>query len=95
MVWLIKPMPVTKKAANRLRDEFGITKYRGGKLSEADQIKAARAGVERTQFRTGPQDLPGHASTPLGRVYTQFKRYPYKQAVFLKKEVIDQARKAT
>lgn len=81
------------KAATKLRDEFGIADYSKDGLSEANQIKAARAFVERTQFRTGQQDLPAWASTPAGRVVSQFKRYPYKQTQFIKREVIDQARK--
>lgn len=80
-------------AARRLEKEFGITGVTKKGLTEAQQISAARKMVERTQFRTGPQDLPGWASTPTGRVVSQFKRYPYKQTQFLKKEVIDPARK--
>lgn len=82
-----------KKAADRLANEFGINSYTKNGLNKADQIKAARNFVERTQFRTGPQDLPGWASTPTGRVVSQFKRYPYKQTQFLKREVYDQAKK--
>lgn len=77
------------RAAEKLQRDFGITDYKNG-LSEADQIKAARKFVERTQFRTGPQDLPGWTSSPTGRVVSQFKRYPYKQAQFLKREIVDE-----
>jgi hypothetical protein len=82
-----------QKAANDLFDNFGISEYKkDGSLTKENQIKAARVMVERTQFRTGPEDIPGWANTPLGKVATQFKRYPYKQAQFLKREVIDPAR---
>lgn len=82
------------KAMADLTRQFGITKLtKTGKLYAADEVKAARAFVERTQFRTGAQDLPAWASTPGGRVVTQFKRYPYKQTQFLKREVVDEARR--
>lgn len=76
------------RAASRLRSEFGITNIPKTGLREADQIKAARNMVERSQFRTGNQDLPGWTGTPLGKVGSQFRRYPLKQAQFLSREVI-------
>lgn len=82
-----------KKAAAQLERQFNITRYKKSGLYEADKVKAAREFVHRTQFRTGPQDLPGWATSPGGRVVSQFKRYPYKQAGFIKREIIDEARK--
>lgn len=81
-----------KRAAAQLERQFGITRYKKSGLYKADEVKAARAFVHRGQFRTGPEDLPGWATTPTGRVVSQFKRYPYKQAGFYKREVIDEAR---
>lgn len=80
-------------AADKLQRDFGITAKKSGKLTQAEDIQAGRSMVERTQFRTSPQDLPGWASTPTGKVLTQFKRYPYKQTQFLKREIIDEARR--
>lgn len=81
------------RAAQRLQRDFGITGVTKRGLTAAQQRQAARTMVERTQFRTGAQDLPGFATSPTGRVITQFKRYPYKQVQFLKKEVVDQTRR--
>lgn len=86
-----KAMKGDTNAAMKLQRDFGITNVGKRGLTQDQQIAAARRFVERTQFRTGPQDLPGWASTPVGRVVTQFKRYPYKQAQFLKREVLDEA----
>lgn len=72
----------------QLRSQFGIQGKIGPQLTEEQQIDAARKFVERTQFRTGAQDLPSGVVSPLGRVVTQFKRYPYKQTQFLGREVI-------
>lgn len=92
---------LAKKAAKgdqnaiiQLRRDFGIEKKNFSRgLTKQEQIRAARKFVERTQFRTQAQDLPGWASTPTGRVISQFRRYPYKQAQFLKREVFDPAKR--
>jgi hypothetical protein len=76
------------KAQTRLNNEFGITSYRGGKLTKADEVKAGRNMVRRTQFHTNPEDLPTWMSSNTGKVLSQFKRYPYKQAQFVGREVL-------
>ena len=48
-----------------------------------DQITAARHIVESTQFKTDAFDLPLAASSPWGKVWTQFKSFAYKQTKFL------------
>lgn len=65
----------------------------GGKLSMEEQITAARNIVERTQFKVDPQDLPGWASSPWGKVITQFKSFAYNQTAFMKREIYDEAAK--
>lgn len=61
----------------------------GGQLTEDDLATAARSFVERTQFKVDPQDLPGWASTPLGKLFFQFRSFSYNQTAFLKREIID------
>lgn len=63
----------------------------GGKLSEEQQIAAARNIVERTQFKVDPQDLPGWTSSPWGKVLTQFKSFAYNQSAFIGREIIQPA----
>lgn len=83
----------SQRAASALERRYGITRWKkDGTLYKNDEIVAARKFVERTQFRTHPLDLPYRASSPSGRVITQFKRYPYKQAGFIKREIADEAR---
>jgi soluble lytic murein transglycosylase-like protein len=66
---------------------------RGGELSPQEEIRAARSMVERSQFKVDPQDLPGWASHPLGKLLMQFKTFSYNQTAFVKRELIDEARK--
>lgn len=66
---------------------------RGGQLDEQELVTAARRIVERTQFKVDPQDLPGWASSPWGKVLTQFKSFSYNQTAFLTREVIQPALK--
>lgn len=64
---------------------------RGGALSESEQITAARNIVERTQFKVDPQDLPGWASSPWGRVIAQFRSFGYNQSAFIGREIVQPA----
>jgi hypothetical protein len=64
----------------------------GGQLTEGQQIRAARSIVERTQFLVDPQDLPGWASSPYGKLFAQFKNFSYNQTAFVKREILDPAR---
>jgi hypothetical protein len=76
------------KLERQLREKFRVQGDIGEKLTQSQEIDAAREFVHRTQFRTGTMDLPEGATSPLGRVITQFKRYPYKQAAFIGREII-------
>lgn len=64
---------------------------RGGKLTRGEEINAMRNIVERTQFKVDPQDMPGWASHPLGRLVIQFNSFPYNQTAFIAREIIEPA----
>jgi hypothetical protein len=85
------------RGALRALDKLGLDSKgivsRGGKLSEQEQIAAARSIVERTQFKVDPQDLPGWASSPWGKVIAQFRTFSYNQSAFIKREIWDEATK--
>jgi hypothetical protein len=78
------------KALDRLGLDGAAVAERGV-LTEAEKIAAGRAMVERTQFKVDPQDLPGWASSPWGKVVAQFKSFSYNQSAFLGREVIQPA----
>lgn len=64
---------------------------RGGKLDAQQQRVAARNIDERTQFQVDPQDLPGWANSPWGKVVTQFGSFSYNQSAFVWREVVQKA----
>jgi hypothetical protein len=66
---------------------------RDGVLTPEEEITAARNIVERTQFRADPQDLPQWASHPIGKMAAQFKTFAMGQTAFVKRELIDEARR--
>lgn len=59
-----------------------------GTLTDAERVRAGRIGVERTQFYVDPQDLPGWASSPVGRVVSQFRTFGYQQSRYLGREIL-------
>lgn len=61
-----------------------------GSLTQEERLMAAKKFSDLTQFRTRPEDLPGFASTPLGRVAFQFKNFAYNQARLIAKETVDE-----
>jgi len=62
-----------------------------GMLSLDDQLRAGQNIVRRTQFKTGVQDLPLFATSPLGKVVFQFKTFGFKAAQFLKDDIVNEA----
>lgn len=81
------------KAERQLR-ELGVTgDVTTGKLSRMQQVQAGRKLVERTQFKVDPQDLPGWADTPGGKLVSQFQTFGYKQSAFVWHEVLKEAGK--
>ena len=59
-----------------------------GLLTDAERVRAGRIGVERTQFYVDPQDLPGWASTPAGRIASQFRTFGYRQSRYIGRELL-------
>jgi len=84
----IKGSSKAKAALSKMGlDAEGIVS-RGGKLSEEEVVKASRNLVERTQFKVNPQDLPGWASSPWGKVVAQFRTFGYNQSAFFGREIL-------
>ncbi len=79
------------KALEKMGLDVKAIAARGGQLTEEEQIRAARNIVERTQFKVDPQDLPGWASSPWGKMVMQFKTFAYNQTAFMAREVITPA----
>lgn len=68
---------------------LGVTgDIKGNTLTEAQQIQAARKVVEKTQFKVDPQDLPGWADSPAGKLVSQFRTFSYSQAKFVSNEIL-------
>lgn len=84
--------PFAARAQRRLQ-EMGITGDIGAKLTPEQQIQAARKGVETTQFKIDPMDLPPWMDSPLGKTVAQFKTFAYKQTGYLYNEVVKRALK--
>lgn len=84
--------PFAARAQRRLQ-EMGITGDIGAKLTPEQQIQAARKGVETTQFKIDPMDLPPWMDSPLGKLVAQFKTFAYKQTGYLYNEIVKRALK--
>src|SRR5882672_10396507 len=63
----------------------------GNTLTPEQEVQAARNMVERTQFKVDPQDLPGWATSPWGKVLAQFRTFAYNQSAFLGRELLKPA----
>jgi len=73
--------------------KLGVTGKIGKNLTEAQQIQAARKVVEKTQFKVDPQDLPGWADSPGGKLVAQFRTFSYMQGKFIYEQVLQPASK--
>lgn len=62
-----------------------------GIVDEQALLKAGQEMVDKTQFQVRPIDLPTTWTTPMGKVATQFKSFGFRQANFVKKEILDKA----
>lgn len=65
---------------------------RGFKLTQEEELKAARSIISRSQFKVRPQDLPLYWNGPLGKLVTQFSSFGFKAAKMINEEVIQEAR---
>lgn len=73
---------------------LGVTgEIKNGTLTKNQQIQAARKVVEKTQFKVDPQDLPGWADSPGGKLVAQFRTFSYSQAKFVSNEILKPAAK--
>jgi len=78
---------------NTLR-KLGVTgEIKNKTLTEPQQIQAARKIVEKTQFKVDPQDLPGWADSPGGKLVSQFRTFSYAQGKFVSNEILKPAAK--
>lgn len=60
-----------------------------GIVNPEELLKAGQQMVDKTQFQVRPIDLPVAWNTPEGKVMTQFKSFGFRQADFVKKEILD------
>ena len=77
----LKLNPRNAKARHAL-EELGLKPdalLKLGKLDGDAALMAAKKFSDLTQFRSRPQDMPAFASTTWGKVFWQFKNYPYNQ----------------
>lgn len=62
-------------------------------LTPEQMVQASRGIVEKTQFKVDPQDLPGWASSPGGKLVAQFRTFSYNQGKFFSNEILKPMRK--
>ena len=62
-------------------------------LTADEVLLAAKKFSDITQFRGRPEDMPKFASSPLGRVFFQFKSFAYAQSRFVARNTITEARR--
>jgi hypothetical protein len=81
-----------KRGSRLLREFIGIeaadAALRGGKLRDRDILLGAKRFSDLTQFRSRPEDLPGFASTNMGKVFFQFKSFAYNQTKLMHGETV-------
>lgn len=65
---------------------------KGGRLGDAHLTQAGTRGVERTQFFLDPSRQAPWMTTPIGRLITQFRTFPYNQTAFIGRELLGEAR---
>lgn len=74
--------------------KLGVTgEISNGTLTKNQQVQAARKVVEKTQFKVDPQDLPGWADSPGGKLVAQFRTFSYNQGKFFSNEIVKPAAK--
>lgn len=81
----------SSRAEAILREKLNVTGDIGERLTPAQEIQAARALTESTQFKVDPQDLSAWMDTPIGKVAMQFRTFGYKQTGFIYNQVLREA----
>lgn len=84
---------LAQKGDEKTLRKLGVTGKIGKELTEAQQIQASRKIVEKTQFKVDPQDLPGWADSPGGKLVAQFRTFSYNQGKFVSNEILKPASK--
>lgn len=83
---------LAQKGDEKTLRKLGVTgQIKNKALTEQQQIQAARKIVEKTQFKVDPQDLPGWADSPGGKLVAQFRTFSYNQGKFFSNEVLKPA----
>jgi hypothetical protein len=79
--------------AVRVLKELGVEWKPGKTALEGDDVYlAAKKMSDLTQFRFRPEDFPEFFSTPVGKIFFQYKNFAYNQARFLKRQIYNEAR---
>ncbi len=77
----------------KLIGKFDVDSLLKGGLSEEQLLKAGQTATNVTQFKTRPIDMPSAWNSPMGKTLSQFKNFAFKQAGFIKNEVLAPATK--
>lgn len=84
----LKPNDAGARAALAELGIDGLAAAKRGGLTPDEVLLAAKRFSDLTQFRTRPQDVPEFASTPMGKVFFQFKGFIYGQTRLIHREVV-------
>jgi hypothetical protein len=80
---------LAQKGDEKTLRKLGVTgEIKNNTLTDEQQVQVARKVVEKTQFKVDPQDLPGWADTPGGKLVAQFRTFSYNQGKFFSNEVL-------
>jgi hypothetical protein len=80
---------LAQKGDEKTLRKLGVTgPIKNNTLNDAQQIQVARKVVEKTQFKVDPQDLPGWADSPGGKLVSQFRTFSYAQGKFFSNEIL-------
>jgi hypothetical protein len=92
----LKSNPNNKNAINELTKligKFDVDSLIKSGISEEQLLKAGQTATNITQFKTRPIDMPIEWNSPMGKTLSQFKNFAFKQAGFIKNQVLAPATK--
>ena len=88
--------PLTNQSnAKAALEELGVNVEKAlarGYLTRDEMLEGAFKVVKSTQFTTRAQDLPLYWSSPISKVFVQFKSFAFQHAKFMKNAVFGQAK---